>query len=170
MPQAAYIQARGLWAPYFKGIGYGNNGPQSDMGYIGMSMCWEASSGNAKARQFLSDIMARRWNSIGEHYKGRAANGFWHLYHYGQVVGLFNERVPGQIVSPMIGNVLQWAIVMQTFYNPPGYSGSAITWAAEFTWRARLLHRHTWSGIRSVKRRYLTLPISPSARPGIHQR
>ena len=126
--QAAYVQARGLWAPYFKGIGYGNNGPEWELCYIGMSMCWAAVRGNAKARQFLSDIMARRWNYIGEHYKGRAANGFWHLYHYGQVVGLFNEGMPGQIVSPMIGSDPQWAIVMQTFYNPPGYSGTAITW------------------------------------------
>ena len=59
--QAAYVQARGLWAPYFKGIGYGNNGPEWELCYIGMSMCWLRCAGTRRR----GNSSATSWRAAG---------------------------------------------------------------------------------------------------------
>lgn len=127
--QNAYVQTRGLWVPYVPPPGidgvspvYQRDGPEWQYAYLATNFILASLRGNAKAKQFLTDIMARRWKYVGDHY------GFWTLFHYYERTGKsINSNVDQHFSNQMIGSDGEWAISLIGAWTD---AGATINWDA----------------------------------------
>jgi hypothetical protein len=114
-----YVKSRALWSPW-DGSNFQRDGPEWEVAFVAYSEAIAAARGNAKAKEFLSNIIGPRWNYILSHFGG------YNLYHYYEENGI--QVSPGvDHTSPsLILDDDHWTISELNAWG----NGAGISWAA----------------------------------------